>query len=86
VGGYLAEFVAERIAKYRLLAQEARNAALNAQSQEAIDMHMAMATAWPEGNCILQPRRRLRSGSDDGCAATEAGNVVSGLTSDVSGL
>jgi len=28
------------------LAQEARNAALNAQSQEAIDMHMAMATAW----------------------------------------
>ena len=46
VGGYLAEFVAERIAKYRLLAQEARNAALNSRNQEAIDMHMAMATAW----------------------------------------
>jgi hypothetical protein len=28
------------------LAQEARNAALNSRNQEAIDMHMAMATAW----------------------------------------
>jgi hypothetical protein len=46
VGEYLAEFVEERIAKYRLLAQEARNAALNSRNQEAIDMHMAMATAW----------------------------------------
>ena len=42
----LSDFVAERIAKYRLLAQEARNSALNAQTREAIDMHMAMATAW----------------------------------------
>ncbi len=43
---HLADFVEERIAKYRLLAQEARNSALNAQTQEAADMHMAMATAW----------------------------------------
>jgi hypothetical protein len=54
VAEHLADFVEERIAKYRLLAQEARNAALNAQSREATDMHMAMATTWEHLAAELQ--------------------------------
>ena len=46
VGRYLEDFVQERIAKYRELGAQARNAALNAKAQEAIDMYMAMAAAW----------------------------------------
>ena len=46
MGRYLADLVEERTAKYRQLAEEARNSALNAKAQEAIDMYMAMAGIW----------------------------------------
>ena len=46
MGRYLEDFVQERIAKYRQLGEQARNSALNAKAQEAIDMYMAMAVAW----------------------------------------
>src|SRR5271157_5872004 len=47
---------------------------------------IARATAWPDGNSILHPRRRLRSASDDGLTATLAGSEPSGFTREVSGL
>jgi hypothetical protein len=46
VGRYLADLVEERTAKYRQLAADARNAALNTKAQEAIDMYMSMAAIW----------------------------------------
>ena len=44
--GNLADLVEERTAKYLQLAEDARNAALNAKAQEAIDMYMAIAAIW----------------------------------------
>ena len=43
---YLADLPEERIAKYRLMAATARNAAFNCKSAEAVEMYMAVASAW----------------------------------------
>ena len=43
---YLTDLPEERIAKYRLMAAQARNAAYNSKTQEFNDAYMAVATAW----------------------------------------
>src|SRR5205807_10529973 len=47
---------------------------------------MGLATDCPDGNSTLQPRSKLRSGSEDGLEATEAGSEPRGFTTDESGL
>lgn len=46
MGQNLSEFIEERSGKYRLLAEQSRDAALNAQEPAAVEMHMAMAKVW----------------------------------------
>jgi hypothetical protein len=43
---YLTDLPEERIAKYRLLAAQARNAAHNAKTSEISEAYMAVGTAW----------------------------------------
>ena len=43
---FLTDLPEERIAKYRLLAAQARRAAYNSKTQEANNAYMAIATAW----------------------------------------
>ena len=43
---YLTDLPEERIAKYRMLAAQARKAAHNAKTSEISEAYMAVATAW----------------------------------------
>jgi len=43
---YLTDLPEERIAKYRLMAVAARKAAYNCKPAEAVEMYMAVASAW----------------------------------------
>ena len=63
VGQYLTDLPEERIANYRLMAANAREAAHNSKTSEAAEIYMAIATAWEtmavEMEHIQDARRQL---------------------------
>ncbi len=61
VGQYLTGLPEERIAKYPLMAAKSREAVHNSQTQEAIEIYMAVATAWETMAVELQHAEEARS-------------------------
>jgi hypothetical protein len=64
---YLTNLPEERVAKYRLMAAKAREQAHNSKTAEAIEIYMAVATAWETMAVELQHAQeameRLAQGS-----------------------
>ena len=60
VGPYLTDLPEERIARYRLMAANAREAAHNSTTTEAIEIYMAIATAWETMAVELQHGLELK--------------------------
>ena len=63
VGNYLTDLPEERIVKYRLMAATARDAAHNCKTTEAIEIYMAIASAWETMAVELQHGLELKKRS-----------------------
>jgi len=57
---YLTNLPEERVAKYRLMAANARERALNSTTPEATEIYMAVATAWEAMAVELQHTEELK--------------------------